>query len=122
VLGAQALVLGVAFKENVRDTRNTQVVEVVQELTSNGVVVSVFDPLVRKDQLDQLGLHAVVDPFEHGVRYDALILAVPHRYFCERTASEYLKLFREGGRPVFVDVKGVFRDVFADNDILYWSL
>jgi UDP-N-acetyl-D-galactosamine dehydrogenase len=137
VRGASVLVLGVTFKENVRDVRNTRVVELVHELETYGVDVAVYDPLVDASELQKLGLRPVSDPFEpnkpdgpnkpNRPNYDAVILAVPHRAFCERTLSDYLSLLADDGRPVvFVDVKAALpltgHEKKGRRGVLYWSL
>ena len=137
VRGASVLVLGVTFKENVRDTRNTRVVELVHELETYGVDVAVYDPLVDASELQKLGLRPVSDPFEpykpdgpnkpNRPNYDAVVLAVPHRAFCERTLSDYLSLLADDGRPVvFVDVKAALpltgHEKKGRRGVLYWSL
>jgi UDP-N-acetyl-D-galactosamine dehydrogenase len=131
VRGASVLVLGVTFKENVRDVRNTRVVELVRELGNYGVAVSVHDPIVGAGDLQKLGLLPISDPFQprepNKPKYDAIILAVPHRAFRERALSEYLSLLADDGRPVvFVDVRGAL-PLTADEKqgrrgVLYWSL
>ena len=148
--GASVLVLGVTFKENVRDTRNTRVVELVRELENYGVEVLIHDPIVGAGDLQKLGLRPVPDPFscfsqdrtphrQHPGpttqyptpttrrQYDAVILAVPHRAFCERTLSDYLSLLADDGRPfVFVDVKAALpvtgHEKTGRRGVLYWSL
>lgn len=123
VKGAKALVLGVAFKEDVRDTRNTRVVELVQELKVHGIDVAVYDPLVDTNKLRQLGLRPVSDPFiKADGHYDAVILAVPHRVFREKPMEAYLSLFQDGKDPgVLIDVKGVLRAT-THKGIRYWGL
>jgi len=125
VKGARVLILGVTFKENVADVRNTRVRELVQELREHGVKVFGHDPLVKETTLQTLGLIPVFDPFDQHRKqdgaFDALILAVPHRTFRERSIAEYLALFRNDGLPgVFVDVKAVFRGQALG--VLYWCL
>jgi len=120
VQGAKILVLGVTFKENVSDTRNTQVVGIVQELEEYGAEVFVYDPLVSEKELQRLGLKPVVDPFcDSGQSYDALILAVPHKEFREKPIEAYKRLLQEEG--VLVDAKGVLRE---EGSVIahYWSL
>jgi len=141
VRGASVLVLGVTFKENVRDVRNTRVVELVRELENYGVEVFVHDPIVGAGDLQKLGLRPISDPFscfpQHptpnpqpptpDTRYDAVILAVPHRAFCERAPERYLDLLKEDGKPgVFVDVKAALpltgHEKKGRRGVLYWSL
>jgi UDP-N-acetyl-D-galactosamine dehydrogenase len=131
--GARVLVLGATFKENVRDVRNTRVVDLVRELESYGADVSVYDPLVSATALRKIGLRPVPDPFEphrpdepnkpNRPNYDAVILAVPHRAFRERGPGEYVGLLKEEGAGVLVDVKGVLsRNAVENTGILYWKL
>jgi UDP-N-acetyl-D-galactosamine dehydrogenase len=141
VRGASVLVLGVTFKENVRDVRNSRVVELVRELENYGVEVSVHDPIVGAADVQKLGLRPISDPFScfprhptpnpqpptPDTRYDAVVLAVPHRAFCERTLSDYLSLLADDGRPVvFVDVKAALpltgHEKKGRRGVLYWSL
>lgn len=121
VQGAKVLVLGVTFKENVRDVRNTQVMDLIGELENYGINVSVYDPLADLEQLD---LRAVDDPFGTDSQYDAVVLAVAHRVFREKGLGAYLRLLQNEGSPgVLVDVKGALpQEAKASPGVLYWSL
>jgi len=123
VRGAKVLVLGVAFKENVRDARNTRVVELVQELKNHEIEVEVYDPLVTAGELQKLGLRGGSDPFSSNEVYDAVVLAVPHRAFRKKPFEAYVGLLQNTSGPgVLVDVKGVWREVARGKNVLYWSL
>ena len=123
VRGAKVLVLGVAFKEDVPDARNTRVAELVHELSGHGINVSVYDPLVDEAELKRLELKGIHDPFAASRVYDAVVLAIPHRTFRERPVDAYVKLLRNGGKPgVLVDVKGALPKQNGDASILYWTL
>jgi UDP-N-acetyl-D-galactosamine dehydrogenase len=116
VKGARVLVLGVTFKENVPDVRNTRVEELARELQEHGTEVFAYDPLVGEKTYQSLGLTPAPDPFAGAFTggYDALILAVPHRSFRERPLEDFLALLRNDALPgVFVDVKGVLRDCLS---------
>jgi len=103
--GARVLVLGLTFKENCQDLRNTRVVDVVAELSDYGVKVDVHDPWADpKEALTEYGLELVTDPETNA--YDGVILAVAHDVFRDRgvdTLRRYSKL--EG---VFCDLKSTF--------------
>ena len=144
----KVLVLGVTFKENVGDIRNSRVIELVEKMESYGIDVRIYDPLVSTEQLEQLALKTVGDPFKTGDkpvcrppkadgtdRYDAVILAVPHRVFQKKELKVYLQLLHGGsGLPVpsalggrqtgvIIDVKGILPWRQEENPgILYWSL
>lgn len=121
VRGAKVLVLGVTFKENVPDARNTRVTELVQELQDYGVYVVVYDPFLDETELQRLQLRGVSNPFLAKQRYDCVILAVAHKEFREKSIGDYLQLL-QGNPSVFVDVKGIMREAARDERVLYWSL
>ncbi len=124
VRGAKVLVLGLAFKENVPDVRDTRVKELIAELQSFGCEVEVCDPLVIDSDRKRLAYSWVEDPFhERKGYYDGVVLAVPHRQFRQHSLEDYLHLCSEGAAPVFVDVKGVyFSEARGREDLLYWNL
>ncbi|MDB2576742.1 Vi polysaccharide biosynthesis UDP-N-acetylglucosamine C-6 dehydrogenase TviB [Planctomycetota bacterium] len=101
---ARVLVLGLAFKENVPDLRNTRVIDVVRELEQYHADVSVHDPLVDPAEAKaEYSIDMTVEPEARS--YDAVIVAVAHK--------EYLELGADGIRAlgkdacVFFDLKGV---------------
>ena len=103
--GARVLILGLTFKENCPDLRNTRVIDVVAELRGYGVHVDVHDPWVdAADVQNEYGLALVTTP-EPGA-YDGVILAVAHDSYHEAGADA----LRGYGRPghVFCDLKSVF--------------
>lgn len=123
VKGASILVLGAAFKEDVPDLRNSRVTDVVQELVDIGAKVSVFDPLADPQELQSLGLATVPDPFQSNPKYDAIVLAVPHQEFKDKTPQNFTDLLNaQDGTGVFVDVGGTMRGLFPENKVQYWNL
>lgn len=119
---ARILVLGATFKEDVPDMRNSQVVDLIQELKEYGAEVLVYDPLIPGEELQRFGLTPVRDPFDVPISgYDAVILVVPHKELREKPFESYQRLFRSKSK-VFVDVKGVFREEVSDSIGIYWCL
>jgi UDP-N-acetyl-D-galactosamine dehydrogenase len=117
-LGARVLVMGLTFKENVEDIRNTKVIDVISELESFNVKVDVVDPMAQPDEvLREYGIELCKKP-EKGV-YHAVIVAVNHDEYAHLTEEE-LSLFMEGGNGVLVDLKGIYRNRIKNLD--YWSL
>ena len=117
-LEANVLVMGLTFKENVADIRNTKVIDVVRELESFNVKVDVLDPKADADEVRQeYDLELVDAPRNEG--YDAVVVAVNHDDFTHFTHGEFARLLKNGQGTV-VDVKGVFRGKTGDLD--YWSL
>lgn len=106
VKGARVLVLGYAFKENCPDTRNTKVIDIIDELNHYGVEVDVFDPVVAaQDLVQHRSFHATQDPFTTAGGYQAIIVAVAHDAFKRYTQDDYLRL--SAASPVIMDVKGI---------------
>lgn len=103
--GTRVLVLGLAFKENCPDVRNTRVVDIVSRLAEYGVHVDVTDPWVNPAEAkSEYGMDLVsLDSADPG-RYQAAILAVAHREYAN-VASQLRGLVGEGG--VLYDVKGI---------------
>ena len=101
---ARVLVLGLAFKENCPDLRNTRVIDVIKELRGYHVEVDVHDPWVSAEQAThEYGLDLVATPA--AGHYDAVILAVAHRQFIELGAAALRALGKPGA--VLFDVKQV---------------
>ena len=105
IAGARALVLGLTFKENCPDLRNTRVVDIVAELQSFGVQVDVHDPWIDAAEAEhEYGIRPASDP-EAGT-YDAIIIAVAHRQFRD-LGIEGIRRFGRPGAVVY-DVKYLF--------------
>jgi UDP-N-acetyl-D-galactosamine dehydrogenase len=103
VKGTRILVMGLAFKENCPDLRNTRVVDIVTELKSYGAQVDIWDPWVAKeDAHEEYGLELVDQP-QVGA-YDGIVLAVAHKEFAEMGAEKIRNLGVED--VVVFDVKG----------------
>jgi UDP-N-acetyl-D-galactosamine dehydrogenase len=108
----RVLVLGLAFKENCPDLRNTGVINIVTELGNHGVQVQVHDPRVdRQAALDEYGIELVELP--PPGQYDAVILAVPHREFLALGAQAIRGFGVPGG--VLFDVKGALPRADVDD-------
>lgn len=105
VTGARILVMGLTFKENCPDLRNTRVIDVVRELRDFGAEVDVCDPWVDPEEArEEFGLTLIAEPA--AGTYDAIIVAVAHRQFAARGAERIRAL----GRPdhVLYDLKYLF--------------
>ncbi len=105
VHGGRVLILGLSFKENCPDLRNTRVVDVLRELEEYGLTVDVHDPMVDSAEAEaEYGITPITDPGEG--QYDGVLLAVPHAAFKAAGAAA----LRRFGTPehVFFDLKSVF--------------
>jgi UDP-N-acetyl-D-galactosamine dehydrogenase len=111
VQGSRVLVMGLAFKENCPDLRNTRIVDIVRELGEYNIDVDVYDPWVDADEsVAEYGLRPVEQPLNGA--YDGIILAVAHRQFAELGESA----IRAFGKPLHVlyDLKYVLSAEQAD--------
>ena len=105
VLGSRILVLGLTFKENCPDLRNTKVVDIVSALCAYNTEVDVFDPWIDVDEArEEYGLECLQQVPAHGT-YAAIVLAVGHRQFAE-LGEAGIKAFGEPN-AVLYDVKGL---------------
>jgi UDP-N-acetyl-D-galactosamine dehydrogenase len=118
VLDARVLVMGMTFKENVSDIRNSKVIDVISELHSFSVNVDVVDPHANPKEVKEEYDIDLVDAPKEGA-YDAVIIAVNHREYINFTEDDFKKFFNDN-RGVLVDVKGLYRDQI--HDLVYWSL
>ena len=106
IKNANILVLGVTFKEDCLDMRNTKVVDIIDELKTYGCDIDVYDPWVDRDEPKQHYKHGLIsNPFEAEKKYDAIVLAVAHRQFKILSRDAYEKI--SFGSPVLIDVKGI---------------
>jgi len=105
VNGARALVLGITFKENCPDIRNSKVVDVVRELQKNGAEVDIYDPWADNGELKhEYGLRVIRDLKPRT--YDAAVVAVAHKEFRELGSEGVRRLCKKN--HVLYDIKHVF--------------
>lgn len=118
IQGARVLILGLAFKENVADTRNSKIFNVAEELQQFGATVLAHDPLVAAATINGL---PNLGSLEDQKSFDAIILAVPHRDFLALDVAAYKARLAPAG--VLFDLKGVMdREDFEKHQIEYLRL
>ena len=117
---AQCAILGVTFKENCPDIRNSRVLDIVNELRDYGIEPILHDPLADGEEVERIfGARPAPDIPEHA---DALILAVPHTEYLERL-KDIIEALKARARGVIMDVKSVIdRDTFHGTGIVHWRL
>ena len=120
VLGNTVTVLGLTFKENCPDIRNTRVIDIVHALREYCLSVQVCDPLADPEEArSEYGLDLV--PLEALQPAAAVVTAVAHEAFRRLSPPELRRLMGEG--PVLIDVKGVYpRSETAAAGIRLWRL
>lgn len=118
---AKVAILGLTFKENCPDTRNTKVMDIVKELREYGIEPIIADPIADAAEANRLYGVSFVDVKDiHDM--DAVIIAVAHTPFTELKMADIDKFFGEG-KKVIIDVKGILdRKEYTDAGYCYWRL
>ena len=118
IKGARIAVIGLTFKENVPDLRNSRVPDIINELREYGIDPIVHDPMASGEEaLREYGIE--LRPFDALKDLDAVILAVPHQDSLDQL-DRIVSSVREGG--LFIDVKSSIRADDLRSDLRYWSL
>lgn len=115
-------ILGLTFKENVPDLRNTKVVDIIRELEDFGLEVVVHDPLACPEEAEQeYGLKLC--SLDDLTNLDGLILAVNHREYQKLKPEDLVAKFKDPAKGVLIDVKGRFDySAFKSYGLTYWRL
>ncbi len=112
-------ILGLTFKENVSDIRNTRVVDIFNELNSFGASAKIYDPIADPDDVKiEYGIE--LSPFEELKDLDILIIAVTHRCFKDESISYFTKMLKPNG--TLIDIKSMLNPDTIPKNITYWSL
>lgn len=106
IKGSEVLILGVTFKDDCPDMRNSKVIDIIEELKDFGVNVDVYDPWVNNELESNWYKHGIIDnPLDNSKKYDAIIVAVSHSQFKAYTKDEYKLLSH--GEGVIIDIKNI---------------
>ena len=107
VKGSNILILGITFKEDCPDIRNTRVVDIIDELKEYNCNIDVYDPWVDPNEPKKYLNHPLLksNPFKNSKKYDAIVVAVAHKQFKELTQKDYSSISTK--EPVIIDVKGI---------------
>lgn len=117
---SRILVLGLSFKEDVPDLRNSKVIDVVRALVGHGHSVDVADPLADRVEADALYGLGLAGPLDELAGYDAVVGAVPHRAYRELSTDDMQRLLKPGG--LMADIKGMWRLLALPQDRRRWQL
>ncbi|MBN1843526.1 MAG: nucleotide sugar dehydrogenase [Deltaproteobacteria bacterium] len=123
VKGSKVLILGLTFKENISDIRNTKVIDIYGELKEYDIDVYVNDPCAYKDEVRHAYNIELTHDIEGNKPYDAIILAVKHRQYVEGFGLEEIRKISRADMPILLDVKSFYSKREADEaGFLYWRL
>ena len=124
VKGAKVMVLGITFKEDIRDIRESKVIDIINELKESGIDVIVCDPLADKNAVKhEYGVELA--EYSPNLKADSIVVAVSHNVFKRELTLDVIKghLTNKGTKGVLIDVKGIFsREMFEDSGVIYWRL
>lgn len=122
VKNSKVLILGITFKENCPDTRNSKVIDIINRLKEYEVKPIIVDPQADvKEAEREYGV--AIQKIKDVTEVDAVVLAVAHNEFKEMTAEQIGSLMKKGEPGVVVDVKSVLKkDEIEKSGMKYWSL
>jgi UDP-N-acetyl-D-galactosamine dehydrogenase len=122
VKGAKVLIMGLTFKENVSDIRNSKVVDIVNELHEYGVQTYIIDPHANpQETFEEYGL--TLENESNIPEIDAVVLSVAHTEYRELSLEKILaKIAGPQDEKVVIDIKGILRADPLRHDCLYWEL
>lgn len=118
--GGRVLVLGLTFKENVPDLRNSKVIDVVRRLEARGAGVTIHDPLADAQEARHEYGVTLAPSLDGLAAFDAIIGAVPHKAYAKIGAGEISKLVKPGG--LIADIKGMWRGLALPESLKRWQL
>ena len=118
----RSALLGFTFKENCPDTRNTRVIDIVNELKEYGIHPVITDPVADAEEAKREYDVAFTD-LDVIQDMDAVIVAVAHEEFLKMSERNLAGLYKEGEKKVLLDIKGLLnRKEFENAGYLYWRL
>jgi UDP-N-acetyl-D-galactosamine dehydrogenase len=121
IKGCKVLVMGITFKENCPDIRNSKVIDIINELKEYGIEIKVVDPLAEESEVQrEYGIK--LSKIEDVTDVDAIIFAVSHERFKDISLKDLKKIYKDD-KLVLIDIKGMFDKREAENlNYLYWRL
>ena len=119
---SRVVMLGLTFKENCPDVRNSRVADIVSELGKYGIETAIVDPWADPDAAKKVyGL--TLTPMDEIRDADCVVVAVAHREFCELGVESLLRLFGRNDVKILIDIKGIFDiNELKKSDIIWWRL
>ena len=116
IKNTHVLIMGITFKENVSDIRNSKVVDVFREFRSFGVKVDVVDP--KASSAEVMSEYGITLNEKAGKNYDAVVVAVNHREYLDLAENDFVAMLAKRG--ILADLKGIYRGRI--HKLTYWSM
>lgn len=119
--GCKVAILGLTFKENCPDTRNTKVIDIINELKDYGIEVLIYDPIADKQEaFDEYKIQ--LNSIDELNSVDAVIYAVEHNDFKQMSIEQLTGMYNDD-KKVLIDIKGIYNKSDLDkNEFIYWRL
>ncbi len=117
ILQTKVLVMGVTFKENVSDIRNSRVSDLISELKTYGLRVDVVDPYADSKEVEEEYGFSLARSQDDD--YDAVVVAVNHQPYVKLTEQDFKQLMKNTAKGILIDIKGIYRNQIRD--LTYWS-
>lgn len=114
----KVLVMGITFKEDVSDIRNSKVADLIREIEGYSVKVDVVDPFANAAEVDHE--YKILLKKEIGTQYDAVVVAVAHRDFKNMNVNDFKLMMSDD--PILIDIKGFFDKNEFEKELTYWRL
>ncbi len=116
--GSSVLIMGLTFKENVEDTRETPVKELIKELKEFKCKLYGYDPLLNKEEIESFG----IEPMDNldKIKADCVIITVVHDVFKKIGLDELKRIMFD--KPILIDVRGAFKSKVGLNEFIYRTL
>ena len=107
---SKILVLGLTFKENCPDIRNTKIVDIIDDLLDFKCKVDLYDPWINKEEVQTIykNYNIINNPFNSSKKYSAIIVAVAHKQFVKLKQKDYENISLDD--PILIDIKGIVKN------------
>lgn len=124
VRSAKVLILGITFKENCPDVRNSRIIDIIDRLGEYGIVPTVVDPFANAEEVKK-EYNIEMDSIKNVENMDCIIYAVAHEKYSKMTLEEINKIYKsmDNSEKVFIDVKGIeCKKELIESGYEYWGL
>jgi UDP-N-acetyl-D-galactosamine dehydrogenase len=108
IKGSSVLIMGVTFKENCPDVRNTKVIDIVRELNEYGMYLDIYDPIADATQIPEPEKDCMINTLTK--KYDGIVIAVAHNIFLEMD----IESFKNSNASVIFDIKAAYNRTLVD--------
>jgi UDPglucose 6-dehydrogenase/UDP-N-acetyl-D-galactosamine dehydrogenase len=108
IKGSRVLIMGLTYKENISDTRETPAKGIIKELKEYGIKIFGYDPYLIKTAIRNSFGIKLIDTLDHleGIKFDGIIITVAHEAFCKIKLSDLVQI--QKSTPVLIDVRGIY--------------